>query len=318
MLRSLLADVAAKDEQIRAKDVLIERHAREAAFKQALIDKLMHEMAVLKRLKFAAASEKFRAGMSAEQKSLLDETLVADIAELACDITQLDLGQKAQELQDKEQPKQQALASNLPRREAHHEPASTLCGCGCQMKRIGQDVAEKLDYQPGISTVERHVRGKRVCAKCENLVQAPVPRTSSTRNCRPPGCSRACRRQVPGLSAGLPAGAHLRARGTGRRAFHAGALVRRTRRIVAVACAGPRHRRRPVPQGVRRQPDREPKRLDCPLHAQVKRQGDGSPTRWSDTKDRFSKLRGYRDMKQLAAALDRHVPANQPEQLRTI
>jgi transposase len=42
------------------------------------------------------------------------------------------------------------------------------------MKRIGEDVAEKLDYQPGVFTVERHVRGKWACAKCEKLVQAPV------------------------------------------------------------------------------------------------------------------------------------------------
>ncbi|WP_119157998.1 IS66 family transposase, partial [Caldimonas tepidiphila] len=62
----------------------------------------------------------------------------------------------------------------LPRREIHHEPESTTCGCGCQMKRIGQDVAEKLDYTPGVFTVERHIRGKWVCSHCETLVQAPV------------------------------------------------------------------------------------------------------------------------------------------------
>ena len=39
---------------IRAKDELIAQRDREAAFKHALIDKLTHEMAVLKRLKFAA------------------------------------------------------------------------------------------------------------------------------------------------------------------------------------------------------------------------------------------------------------------------
>ena len=35
-------------------------------------------------------------------------------------------------------------------------------------------MAEKLDYAPGVFTVERHVRGKWVCAHCETLVQAPV------------------------------------------------------------------------------------------------------------------------------------------------
>jgi transposase len=43
------------------------------------------------------------------------------------------------------------------------------------LKRIGEDVAEKLDYTPGVFSVERHIRGKWVCVKCETLIQAPVP-----------------------------------------------------------------------------------------------------------------------------------------------
>ncbi len=147
----------------------IERKDREIAFRQALIDKLTHEMAVLKRLKFAAKSEAF----SAEQKSLLEETIDTDLAALAAEIEQAD--PSPQDRGDKQQPKRQPLPESLPRREIHHEPQSTTCSCGCQLKRIGQDVAEKLDYQPGVFSVERHIRGKWVCANCETLVQAPVP-----------------------------------------------------------------------------------------------------------------------------------------------
>ena len=43
------------------------------------------------------------------------------------------------------------------------------------MKRIGEDVAEKLGYTLGTFTVERHSRGKWACTQCETLVQAPVP-----------------------------------------------------------------------------------------------------------------------------------------------
>jgi transposase len=161
VLRALRAEVALKNE-------VIERHQREAAFKQATIDKLTHEMAVLKRLKFAAKSEAY----TAEQKSLIEETIDADLAALAREIEQLDAGEKAP--QEKQQAKREKLPAHLPRREVRHEPDSTTCSCGCAMKRIGEDVAEKLDYQPGVFTVERHVRGKWVCAKCETLVQAPV------------------------------------------------------------------------------------------------------------------------------------------------
>jgi len=42
------------------------------------------------------------------------------------------------------------------------------------MKRIGEDVAEKLDYVPGVFSVERHIRGKWACAHCQTITQAPV------------------------------------------------------------------------------------------------------------------------------------------------
>jgi transposase len=171
-LLSLMSELSAKDDQLRDKAVALERAQREAAFKQALIDKLTHEMAVLKRLKFAATSEKFRAGLSAEQKSLLEDTLDADIAELTGEIERATGDRKGKDKKDS--PKRQALPAHLPRHDVHHEPESTVCGCGCQMKRIGQDIAEKLDYAPGVFSVERHVRGKWACAHCQKLVQAPV------------------------------------------------------------------------------------------------------------------------------------------------
>lgn len=46
---------------------------------------------------------------------------------------------------------------------------------GCQLQRSGEDVSEKLDYMPGVFTVEWHVRGKWACRQSETLIQAPVP-----------------------------------------------------------------------------------------------------------------------------------------------
>ena len=173
VVRSLMSEMASKQAVIARHDAEIERRDREIAFKQAVIDKINHEMAVLKRLKFAAKSEAF----NAEQKSLLEETIDADLAAL-----QAELDKVLPDEQDKGQrnkPKRQALPAHLPRREIHHEPENTTCSCGCALKRIGEDVAEKLDYVPGVFTVERHVRGKWVCACCHQrgegrLVQAAV------------------------------------------------------------------------------------------------------------------------------------------------
>lgn len=160
MVDTLLRAAAARDEQVT-------RQSTEIRHKQAIIDKLTHENALLKRLKFAAQSERY----SAEQRSLLDETLDADLQAVSDEIEQLTSAAP----REKQQPRRQPLPANLPRREIHHELDSTTCGCGCQLKRIGEDVAEKLDYVPGVFTVERHVRGKWVCDQCETLIQAPVP-----------------------------------------------------------------------------------------------------------------------------------------------
>ena len=71
-VQSLLAQVQQRDAEI--------------AFKQALIDKLTHEMAILKRMKFAATSERFASTLSPEQRSLLEETLDTDIHELDAEL----------------------------------------------------------------------------------------------------------------------------------------------------------------------------------------------------------------------------------------
>ena len=136
----------------------------------ALLEKLTHENALHKRMKFAAQSERF----NPEQKSLLEDEIEADLAAVASEIDALQQGHTAASPQEKRQPKRLPLPGNLPRREIRHEPESSTCRCGCQMKRIGEDVAEKLDYVPGVFSVERHIRGKWACAQCETIVQALV------------------------------------------------------------------------------------------------------------------------------------------------
>lgn len=157
---------ALNETELRA---LAARLLDEVRYKQAAIDKLTHEMAVLKRLKFAARSEVFRG----EQHSLLEEAIEADLEAIAQELEQLSPATPPADT--KAQPKRAPLPAQLPRREIRHEPASTVCSCGCELKRIGEEVAEKLDYTPGVFTVERHIRGKWVCKRCETLTQAPVP-----------------------------------------------------------------------------------------------------------------------------------------------
>jgi transposase len=166
-----LQDMDAAQLRALAMELMSEVRARdsELRFKDARIAQLTHEMAVLKRWKFAARSEK----LGAEQQSLLEEAIDADLVAIEHELEQLAAQSKADAIPNK--PRRMPLPANLPRIEVRHEPESTTCDCGCQLRRIGEDVSEKLDYTPGVFTVERHVRGKWVCARCETLIQAPVP-----------------------------------------------------------------------------------------------------------------------------------------------
>ena len=143
-----------------------QRH--ELTAKQLKIDQLTHEMAVLKRWQFGHRSER----LNPAQRSLLEETIDADLQAIEQELEALQTERPARIRQI---PRRTALPGHLPRRDIAHEPDSTVCSCGCQLERIGEEVSERLDYEPGTFAVERHVRGKWVCRRCETLIQAPIP-----------------------------------------------------------------------------------------------------------------------------------------------
>lgn len=147
------------------------RNSSEIAWRDAKIDKLTFELAQLKRLKFGRSSEQ----MGTEPRALFDEAVDGDIAAIDEQIAELRATLPTPVEDEKKPPRRAALPGHLPRREVRHEPESTQCACGCALKRVGDDVSKKLDYTPGVFTVERHVRGKWACAQCRTLVQASDP-----------------------------------------------------------------------------------------------------------------------------------------------
>ncbi len=164
----LMIRVGQQDQEIKRHQETVGCQAATLKKKDLRIEQLTHEVALLKRHKFGQRSEQ----LNALQISLLDDVVEADIAAIEDELEQLRTASKPQ---PKRQPKRAPLPPELPRTEIHHEPDNTQCACGCQLKRIGEEVSEKLDYTPGVFTVERHIRGKWACGDCETLMQAPMP-----------------------------------------------------------------------------------------------------------------------------------------------
>jgi len=170
-----------KDRELAAKDTLIAQQERELLWRQGKVDKLTHELALHRRWRFGTRTESW----PQEQAELFTETLDADQAAIEEELKALgrdsdsapepEPNSQSTSQPAKRQPKRAPLPAHLPRTDFVHEPDSTACPCGCQMTRIGEDIAEKLDYTPGTFSVERHIRGKWACPHCQHLTQAPVP-----------------------------------------------------------------------------------------------------------------------------------------------
>lgn len=166
--------------QLSAKEQALSLKERTLVHRDAVIEELAHELAILKRYKYAKRSEQLGAG----QRNLLDELIDGDLAAIEAELAQLAVN--GAPAKSKKQPRRTPLPPEMPRTLTHYEPENTQCRCGCRLKRIGEDVSEKLDYVPGEFTIERHIRGKWACEQCEILTRNRRLRRSSIQAFLPP------------------------------------------------------------------------------------------------------------------------------------
>lgn len=115
----------------------VESTDRELHYTKAVNEKLAHELAILKRNKFTRRSEQ----LDGHQGLLLEELMDSDIAAIEAELAEL-TETLSPDAKSKQQPKRAPLPAELPRTLIHHEPENTQCRCGCQLKRIGEDISE--------------------------------------------------------------------------------------------------------------------------------------------------------------------------------
>ncbi|WP_367188812.1 IS66 family transposase [Burkholderia sp. Ed8] len=156
------------------KALLRERDAQVAELRQQLssrsleIEHLKLTIAKLRRMQFGRKSEKL--DRQIEQLELRLEDLQAD--EGAADVAAAPEAKRPR----REGPSRKPLPEHLEREERVHLPADDDCpDCGGQLKPLGEDVAEQLEYVRAHFRVIRHRRPKLACARCDRIVQAAAP-----------------------------------------------------------------------------------------------------------------------------------------------
>jgi transposase len=131
---------------------------------RAEVEHLKLIIAKLKRLQFGHHSEKL--DREIEQLELRLEELQVSAAPAPCIGVEKAAGAT---------PVRRPLPEHLPRTRVEHTPACACPECGAAMRKIGEDVAEILDYVPARFRVIQHVRPKLACPACERIVQVAAP-----------------------------------------------------------------------------------------------------------------------------------------------
>jgi len=174
---------------IGERDAKLAASDRTIAYKTTENEALKLEIARLRRLQFAAKSERF----DPAQQEIFDEAIAADLgaAEAKLDALIADADANADAgtpPKPRNIPQRRPLPPELPRVEVRHEPASCTCGsCGGALHPIGEQVSEKLDLEPLKFFVRRDVYPQYACRACETITAAPVAPAIIDRGIAAPG-----------------------------------------------------------------------------------------------------------------------------------
>lgn len=160
------------------------RKEEQLASRESEIEHLKLLIAKLRRMQFGRKSEKV--AWQIEQLQLrLDELEVSRAEQAPCS------ADKPVAVTDTPQtlkPVRRALPAHLPRQTRKILPGHTACPeCGGELKHLGEDVSEMLEYVPASFMVIRQVRKKLACGFCDKIVQAEAPSRPIARGMAGPG-----------------------------------------------------------------------------------------------------------------------------------
>jgi transposase len=181
---ALKALIFIQHEQLLSQtEELLSKNAQLAS-RDSEIEHLKLLIAKLRRMQFGLKSEKL--DRQIEQLELRLDELEAARAEKATPLQPPAAVAPAAPVAAK--PARRPLPEHLPREVKKYPPKQKACpDCGGELKSLGEDVSEILEYIPAHFKVIQQVRPKFACACCERIVQAQAPSRPIERGIAGPG-----------------------------------------------------------------------------------------------------------------------------------
>jgi len=181
MLRAVLPDLNQLD-STALKALILAQH-EQLLSRDNEIEHLKLLLAKLRRMQFGRKSEKLERQI--EQLELrLDELEATQAKKAAPSQTPAAAIPTVSTAKSARRP----LPEHLPREVKNYPPKQKACpDCGGELKSLGEDVSEILEYIPAHFKVIQQLRPKLACACCERIVQAQAPSRPIERGVAGPG-----------------------------------------------------------------------------------------------------------------------------------
>src|SRR5262244_3815350 len=162
----------------RLKALIVEQHFQLVSHDNE-IENLKLLILKLKRMQFGPSSEKLARHI---------EQLELRLEELETNRATKPMSSVLESMLAPTKPARRPLPPNLPRETETLQPKENACpDCGGTLDRLGEDVAETLEYVPARFKVIRTVRPKLSCTRCDRIVQEPAPHRPIGRGLAGPG-----------------------------------------------------------------------------------------------------------------------------------
>jgi transposase len=192
-LQALVRHLQARESEHQSREAQLVAALNESSQtvtqQQQLLDKLTHEMALMKRWMFGSRRERFDAD-DPRQKSLFE------VSEPGSDAPSKDESRDDESVDGQKKKKRRGhgrrpLPEFLPRQRVEHiinGPELNCPGCGQERQKISEVASEQLEYVPASLFVIEHVQITYACAPCqEHVVTADKPRQPIEKGIPGPG-----------------------------------------------------------------------------------------------------------------------------------
>ena len=179
-LRKLAEQLLSRETQLAAA---LAESSQTVAQQQLLLEKLAHELALLKRCLFGSRRE--RQGAEDPRQKTLFEVGDSEVVETPREPEDEHAGSADQPVRKRRGHGRRVLPQFLPRKRIEYPLPVVELGCPCcseQRQKISEVVTEQLEYTPASLHVVEHVQFTYVCRECEEHVvtaekpQQPIPK----------------------------------------------------------------------------------------------------------------------------------------------